>query len=158
MSDMEIKTEHFQVDDDQLVEEWIEHPARVFYYARLAADIQKLLDEARRHDEVLRADLSLEVRKNPEQFGLQKTTEGLINAVIESDEAVQAAAMKIIKLKNELEYAKAAVTALESKKKALECIVQLHATSYFAAPKTPKSHSDDYRAPGIKPKSHRKSE
>jgi hypothetical protein len=154
-STLGIDPKHFSIDEQQLVEEWVEHPSRVFYYARLAADIQMSLDEARRHDEVLRADLSLDIRKNPDEFGLQKTTEGLVNAAIESNEDVQVSAKKIIRLKNELDYAKAAVSALESKKKALECIVQLHATSYFATPRTAKS---DYRAPGIKPKARDKAE
>jgi hypothetical protein len=151
MSEQKIQSEHFCVDEHHLVEEWVEHPSRVFYYARLAADIQMDLEEARRLDEVLRADLSLAVRKNPETFGLQKTTEGLIEAVIQSDDQVQSSAKKIIKLKNELDLAKAAVSALESKKKALESIVQLHMTSYFANPKSPKP-DPNYRAPGIVPK------
>ena len=112
MSDYEIKPEHFAVDETQLVEEWIEHPSRVYYYASLAADAQMRLDEARRKDDVLRADLSLGVRKSPEDFGLKKTTEGLIEAFIESDEQVKISAKKIIRLKNELDLAKAAVSAL----------------------------------------------
>lgn len=151
MSEIGIQSEHFAVDEQHLVEEWVEHPSRVFYYATLAANIQMSLEEAKRFDEVLRADLSLDVRKNPEAFGLQKTTEGLIEAIIQSDGRVQSSAKKIIRLKNELDLAKAAVSALESKKKALESIVQLHMTSYFANPKTLKP-DPDYRAPGIRPK------
>ena len=157
MSELGIQAEHFTVDEHRLVEEWVEHPSRVFYYASLAADIQMNLEEARRFDEVLRADLSLTVRKNPESFGLQKTTEGMIEAVIQSDERVQSSAKKIIKLKNELDLAKAAVLALESKKKALESIVQLHMTSYFANPKSPRPDAN-YRAPGIMPKRRLNSE
>ena len=149
-----IDQEHFTVDEHRLAEEWVEHPSRVFYYASLAANIQMRLEEARRHDDVLRADLSLSVRKNPEKFGLQKTTEGLIEAIITADEAIQESAISIISLKNELDLVKAAVSALECKKKALECIVQLHATSYFASPRSPKVNSD-YRAPGSRPKQNK---
>jgi hypothetical protein len=157
MQATDIKPEHFAVDDQQLIEEWMRHPSRVYQYTSLTADLQMQLDMARRRDEVLRADLSLTIRKNPEQFGLQKLTEGVIEAAIAVDEEVRASANKIIKLKNELDLAKAAVSALEAKKKALECIVQLHMTSYYANPKTPKPHSD-YRAPGIKPKNREISE
>ena len=151
---MNIASEHFTVDEHRLTEEWVEHPTRVFHYAQLTANAQMKLDKARRHDEVLRANLSLAVRRNPEQFGLQKTTEGMIEAVIESNDEVQESATTIISLKNELDLAKAAVSALESKKKALECIVQLHATSYFATPRSPmpSKPDSDYRAPGIKSK------
>ena len=37
-----IVPEHFAVDDQHLIEEWVEHPARVFHYTQLAANMQQV--------------------------------------------------------------------------------------------------------------------
>jgi response regulator RpfG family c-di-GMP phosphodiesterase len=157
---MKIKSEHFTVDESHLAEEWIIHPQRVYEYAQLAADTRALFDELKRKDEVVRAELSLSVRRNPELYGLAKITEGLVDSIVTTDPAVQKSSQDIIACKHKLDLAMAAVTAMENKKKALECIVQLHATSYFANPRNPKtieSQMDrEYRAPGIMPKEKKK--
>jgi response regulator RpfG family c-di-GMP phosphodiesterase len=153
---MEINALHFVVDETHLVEEWIVHPQRVYEYAQLAADTRALLDELKRNDDVLRAEVSLAVRRHPEVYGLAKLTEGVIDSIVATDTEVQNSAKKIIACKHKLDLAQAAVTAMENKKKALECIVQLHATAYFANPRNPESLESkldrDYRAPGLMPK------
>jgi response regulator RpfG family c-di-GMP phosphodiesterase len=156
---MKIDTEHFVVDETRLAEEWIAHPQRVFEYAQFAANARASLDEAKRKDEVIRAEVGLTVRRHPEDYGLSKVTEGLIESIIITDKDVQESAKKIIEYKHKLDVIMAAVTAMENKKKALECIVQLHATAYFANPRNPESLESkidhNYRAPGIMPKKKR---
>jgi response regulator RpfG family c-di-GMP phosphodiesterase len=153
---MKINPEHFTIDESQLAEEWIAHPQRVYEYAQLAADIRKTLDELKRRDEVVRAEVGLSVRKNPEVYGIMKVTESLVDSAITTNDEVRESTQLIIDCKHKLDLAMAAVTAMENKKKALECIVQLHATSYFANPRNPKSIESqidrEYRAPGIAPK------
>jgi response regulator RpfG family c-di-GMP phosphodiesterase len=153
---MEIDVSHFTVDESRLVEEWIAHPQRVYEYAQLAADIRAKLDELKRRDEVIRAETSLSVRRTPEAYGLTKVTEGLIESIVVTNSDVLESAQDITDCKHKLDLAMAAVTAMENKKKALECIVQLHTTSYFANPRNPKSIEAEidreYRAPGIMPK------
>lgn len=153
---MNIDKSHFTVDESRLAEEWIAHPQRVYEYAQLAADTRVQLDELKRKDEVLRAEVGLSIRRHPESYGLTKITEGLVDSVITTNTEVQETMQQIIECKHKLDLALAAVTAMENKKKALECIVQLHATSYFANPRNPKSIESqidrEYRAPGIAPK------
>lgn len=153
---MKIDVSHFAVDESQLAEEWIAHPQRVYEYAQLAADTRAALDELKRKDDVIRAEVGLAIRRSPESYGLTKVTEGLVESVITTDHDVQESAQCIIECKHKLDLAMAAVTAMDNKKKALECIVQLHATSYFANPRNPKSIESqidrEYRAPGIAPK------
>jgi hypothetical protein len=153
---MKINTEHFTVDETYLAEEWIAHPQLVYEYAKLAADARFALDEAKRRDEVLRAEASLLIRQHPEAYKLTKITEGMIESLVTADTDVQKSSQKIIEYKHKLDLAMAAVTAMETKKKALECIVQLHATAYFANPRKPEALESkidrEYRAPGIMPK------
>ncbi|MDR2170706.1 MAG: hypothetical protein LBP59_11235 [Planctomycetaceae bacterium] len=161
--EIEIDAAHFEIDSDNLAEEWVNHPQRVYNYTAKAANARMRYEEAKRQEEVLRADTSLEIRKNPESYGLTKVTEGLIEAALLADDAVKAAAQHVIRCKYDLDIVTAAINALESKKKGLECLVQLHVTAYYAAPNDKSaykerncnyehSREDRMPIPGIKPK------
>jgi hypothetical protein len=149
-----INAADFTIDPSRLDDEWVNHSSKVFEYAVRAADARREYEEAKRRDEVLRADKSLAIRKNPEEYGLSKVTEGTIDAAIISHGDVVDSAYELIRRKNELDVLMAAVTALDHKKKGLECLVSLHATAYYSNPSESRIERGDYNKPiiGIKPK------
>jgi hypothetical protein len=135
---MNIDQSVFGIDPNKLADEWVVHSQRIFEYSMEAANARMRYEEAKRRDEIIRADVSLAVRKNPEAFGLSKLTEGLIDAIVTTEESVKESVERVIECKNELDVLTAAVTALEVKKKGLECLVQLHLSAYYASPNDSK--------------------
>jgi hypothetical protein len=146
---LKVEKTHFEIDVNQLAEEWVMLPQNVFSYTCNAAEARLQYEEAKRLHDVLRADTSLAIRRNPEQYGILKVTEAMVDAALELDPKVQESAKNVIDKKNELDIAVAAINALDAKKKGLECLVHLHATAYYSNPS--ESKYGKINIPGIKP-------
>lgn len=133
--------EDLKIDESALDIEWLEQPELMFTYAKEAAEKMKLRDLAKEKVDFTYAVIEKDVRENPKNYDLEKTTEGAIrSAVLTSDDYTESVE-EYHSAKYEYELAKGAVTAIDSRKIALENLVKLHGQSYFAGPKVPRDIS-----------------
>lgn len=91
-------------------------------YGSLHAKACALADSAKMLLDQTRAEIELDVRKNPGEYGLNKVTEGAIDAVVVLDAAVQEAGNFLIESKSLVEDTKSTVTAFDHRR---DMIVQL---------------------------------
>jgi hypothetical protein len=135
--------EDIRIDETALDVEWVEQPALMMKYARLAADARKYLDQKKEALELLRAEIDKEIRQNPTEFGIEKITENAVQNTIITTEQFREANQKVINAKFDVDIAQAAVIAVSQRKDALENLVRLHGQQYFAGPKIPRNLHDE---------------
>ena len=93
----------------------------------LTADLKCLKIEFDR----CKAELSLNVRSNPEAFGISKVTESTIDAVITGDEKVQGAQNEMMAVERRIAMYQAHRDALYQRASLLKAEVELFIGSYF---------------------------
>lgn len=123
------------IDEYNLEKEWVNQPALYQKYAEKLAKARLRLDEATAALEVITAETDKAVRMAPESYGIDKVTEGSVKATVLMQEDYQEAVKEVNQCKYQVGIMQAAVTALDHRKKALESLVQLHLSSYYAEPK-----------------------
>ena len=126
-----------RIDEEMLDVEWIEQPTLFLKYASHLANTQRDLDDVKQKLDIMKAELDIEIRKNPSQFGIEKITEGAIQSAVLTNTGYQAMYEALLDTKYENDMAKNAVQAMNMRKDALENLVRLHGQSYFAGPKVP---------------------
>lgn len=125
----------FQIDENNLDKEWMRQPSLYSKYARATADARREMDEAKNKLEVVKAEVSIDVRTNPGRFGLAKITEASLSQVVDCCDQVKEAAAELIESRHHHEVLIAAVGAMDHRKKALESLVSLFLADYFSTPR-----------------------
>lgn len=128
-------TNAVQIDELNLDKECIRLPSDYLKFATLSADKKRDVDEAKNRLEVVEASITKRVRTDPEEFGIEKVTEGAIRDAVQLSKEFQAASKVLIEAKHDAELAQAVVWALEHKKRTLTLLVDLHGMGYFSNPK-----------------------
>ena len=126
------------IDDSALDIEWLEQPQLMIKYIRHASQTSRDLDKAKENLDIVKAEIDLKIRSNPEKYGLEKVTEAAIQNTILTSKQYQEVNQTMLDVKYEAEMAKGAVRAMEQRKDALENLVRLHGQQYFAGPKVPR--------------------
>lgn len=129
------------IDETALDVEWLQQSNLMYKYARYQAETKKAMDEAKERLDFIRAKVEMDIRANPESYGLSKVTESAIASTILLQPEYQEASKKYIEAKYENDVATAAVRAIDQKKTALENLVKLLSVSYFAGPSAPRDLS-----------------
>ena len=130
--------EDIRIDPTALDVEWLEQPELMRKYAKHVTEMEKLRDEAKERLEVGKAQIEMAIRNEPERFGLKKVTEGGIQSTILLQDEYKRLVQDYNDAKYEYGVAVAAVRAIDQRKTALENLVKLLTTSYFAGPKAPR--------------------
>jgi len=129
-----VKKNDLDIDKNNLDEEWLNQPALYGTYALLAASARQSYDEAKVALDVTKAEVDKAIRNNPEDFGLSKLTESVINTTIPAQEAYKIAMKEVIEAKHHLDILIAMVSALDHRKTALSKLVDLLLADYFSKP------------------------
>ncbi len=129
------------IDETALDVEWLQQSNLMYKYARHQAETKKAMDEAKERLDFIKAKLEMDIRANPESYGLSKVTESAIASTILLQPEYQEVSKKYIEAKYENEVAAAAVRAIDQKRTALENLVKLLSVSYFAGPSAPRDLS-----------------
>lgn len=149
----------FNIDPNNLDKEWIEQPGLFFTWASKLADARRDHEDAKSELDVVRAELSRDIREDPETYGITKLTEAVVALVIPEQQEYIDAAKALSKARHRQDIYQAAVNALDHRKRALENLVDLHGQNYFAKPKaaTPEAeaHFEDKRKERIRRRSSR---
>lgn len=136
--DIEESKSVVQIDEHNLDKECIRLPSDYLKYASLAVDAKRDVDEMKNRLEVVHAELSKEIRSNPENFGLEKVTETAVASIVLVQPSYQKIVARMHKLKHEADLAQSVVWALEHKKRTLTLLVELFGMGYFSSPKITK--------------------
>jgi len=131
-----VKPGDFAIDEYNLDKECARQSNLYRKYAEAAADARKRYDEGKQAESVTRADVELQVRKDPDSFGVAKVTEGVIKSVVDADERIGKAVAEVIDARHDMDVMQAAVGALDHKKKALGDMVSLFLADYYSEPRT----------------------
>lgn len=126
------------IDETALDVEWLQQANLMYKYARYHAETKKAMDEAKERLDFIKAKLEMDIRANPEDYGLSKVTESAIASTVLLQSEYQEASKKYIEAKYENDVATAAVRAIDQKKTALENLVKLLSVNYFAGPSAPR--------------------
>lgn len=151
----------FEIDDLRLPWEWNRQASLVYRYGEHLADCQRALDEARGRLELAKAEADAEIRRDPGKYGLEKITEKAVEAIVPTTEGYQAANRAVLDTRHDLDLARAACSALDHKKRALEKLVDLHLSGWYAEPRDPAGDNsredlDDARKREIRGRARRK--
>lgn len=131
------------VDLDNLEDEWCKQPRLFHEYAAKLADAKRALDYAKTDLEVFEAELTLKVRADPAGYEFKKPpTEKTLESFIRTRKKHKELRREITDAQYKVNIIQAAVSALDTKKKALENAVDLHGMDYFATPR-PKKGSEE---------------
>jgi hypothetical protein len=126
------------IDPDRLDAEWLRQPKLFSHYGQLHAKAKAAADRAKESLDLARAEVDAMIRKAPEKFGLgEKLTEAACSATILRHPTYRAALDLFHSTREAEGIAFAAIRALDHKKDALENLVRLHASEYFAGPSVP---------------------
>ncbi len=102
-------------------------------------------DRAEEELDRVKSAVAMECRESPSKFGLSKTTEPAIEAVICTNQEVITATQKVHKTKRVMNSLKAKVRSLQQKKEMLEFLGKLHGQQYFAGPNVPRNLVDAWK-------------
>lgn len=123
------------INEYELEREWVRQPELAKEWNEKLADAQLLLDEAEDNFEIAKAEIAKEIRDDPEEFGIEKTTEGAIKEAIPLQSRYEKASKRVREAKHAVGVLKAAVIAVEHKKRALEKLVDLWLAGYHSQPR-----------------------
>lgn len=128
-----------QIDLNRLETEWHKQASLFYKYSKMLADSDYELTEQKDHLDFVYAKLDGQYR---EELAGGKVTEAMIKNNITTNEKYVKAQAKLRDLKYQHNIINAAVKSLEHKKKALENLVQLHLSGYFAQPSDYKTNEN----------------
>jgi hypothetical protein len=124
------------INELSLDKEWLKQANLCYNYNKELAIAKHTLDVADAKYDKNRADTARDIRKNPEKYEMAKVTEDAIKEVLGTIPELQNDLNSIIEAKLSVGLIQASVNAIDHKKRALECLVQLHGMGYFATPRT----------------------
>ncbi len=143
---MEENYDFFDIDTNDLVNEWITQPKLFFKWAEKLAKARRILDAASGALKVIKAEVDLAVRTHPQKYKIPKgttlTEPRIANALIQTTKVKEAS--KIVRIKQyRVHQLEAIVKSLDQRKNALANIVSLHGQNYFATPRPTKETKKD---------------
>lgn len=136
--------EDVSIDDSALDVEWLRQPELMMKYSKLEAQAQQAYENAKVSYDITKAEIDRDIRDNPEEYDLPKTTESAITAAVRTTDEYKQAKKKLNEAQYQWNMAQGAVRALYGKKDALENLVRLHGQQYFAGPSVPRDLSKEW--------------
>lgn len=132
-----------QIDTDRLDFELSRQPVLYDQWAQTLADAKLHLETAKNKLELKRCEIDMDVRSNPDAYGLSKVTDASVGVAVTQEAEYQAAYQTVLEARHAVDIFQGVVTALEHKKRALTDIVQLNNQNYFGSiAVSPRSNSD----------------
>jgi len=132
------------IDANALDVEWLKQPELMRSYAKYAAYTQKELDMAKERLNTGKAEIEMKIRQNPKAYGLDKVTDAAVQSAVLLQDEYQKLSQLYINARYENDIANAVVRAIDQKKTALENLVKLLGTAYFAGPRIPRNLSVEW--------------
>lgn len=115
--------------------EWIAQPRLYMEASEKYAQAKQFRDECKRDVDLKLAELKMDIRDNPKKYNLEKTTNDIVDnvAALEMSEVKETAAL--IQATHMVEVLGAYVSAVETKRRALENLAELWIAGYYSEPR-----------------------
>jgi len=136
--DMERFANDRKIDPSQLDVEAATQVDVFFSWAEEFAHARGELDRSKALLDLTENELALNIRKDPDEYGLAKVTEAAINATVRSHKGYKLCVSKYLECKEECALLDHAVQAMEHRKRMIEVLITLHGQQYFAGPSVPR--------------------
>lgn len=133
----------FSIDEMQLDKEWNGQAERFFRMASKLANAKQEYEELENAFKVTKAELELDIRSDPQKYGLDKTTEATVAATVLVQRQYSEAATQVREARHAVDILSAAVEAMQHRKRALENLVSLHLANYYAVPQTTAGNHEE---------------
>lgn len=130
--------EDIKIDPEALDVEWLHQAELMIKYTRHAAKARMEVDQSKQALDIIRAGLDKDIRELPDQYGIVKVTDKVVEATIITLMEYQEAFQEYLDAKYEADMASGAVQSFQQRKDALQELVRLHGQSYFAGPSIPR--------------------
>lgn len=137
--------EDVAIDCDSLDVEWLRQPSLYMKYAEELAYSNDRLKRAEQRLKLVRSDLILDAKEGKVESLGAKPSDTACEAYYRSHVDHQAAKEEFFKAAQAAEMAYLALQGISAKKVALENMVKLLTSSYFAAPKEPRNLSAEFK-------------
>lgn len=124
-----------QIDPYRLDDEWVEAASLYGRYAMELADARRDFEEAKAALELAKAEIDTAIRRDPEAFGLAKSTENAVAAAIPQQDNYKEATQEVINARHRMDIVDGAVKSLDHRKKGLEKLVDLYFGEYYSKPR-----------------------
>ena len=125
------------IDDHELVAEWQRQPQLMQTWTAYHADAILAMDAAKATMEVTKATQSREIRQEPMEFDLTKTSDPAVAACVLEQPIVKMKIKAYHEAKHRVAILAGAVASIEDRRRALQKIVDLHGQDYYREPPTP---------------------
>jgi hypothetical protein len=135
-----------QIDKYKLSEEWEDQSLLYMKWAERYAQAIYERDRLKEKMDLVKAQIDLYIRKNPNQYGFDtkpKPTEAAITNTILNEEEYQEAVEDYLLAKKNVNILQGVKDAMEHKKKALEAETSLWIGNYYSDPKVPEKAKED---------------
>ena len=138
--------EDLKIDKYHLDEEWEDQPLLYMKWAERYAEAIHERDQLKEKMDLIRAQIDIEIRINPNTFGFdrdKKPTESAISNRILEEEEYQTATEEFLSAKKSVNILQGVKEAMEHKKKALEAETSLFIGGFYSEPKIPQKARED---------------
>lgn len=126
------------IDEHDLINEWLGQAKLYFRMSAILADARMELDRAKADLDLVDAEVDQGIRRDPERYSLAKVTEPAIAALVLADKRHKKAFERWVVAKHDVAVAQAAESGADHRKRALESLTQLKLSDFYAEPKLPK--------------------
>ena len=132
----------FELNKNNLDNEWVSQVSLFAEWADKLAEARQTERRAKAQLELTEAEVKLSIRRNPQQYGLEKVTEGAVTELLTIDKRYQKALAAHHDAEHTVDVYKAKVDTLHQRKGGLEDLVRLRLADYFSEPKAPPGTRD----------------
>jgi len=135
------------IDFDNLDLEWIDQTELARKYAKHLAGVKREVGRLEEKKKTIRSVLIDQVNRDPlETTGKKSPNAADIEAAYRRDKEYQRTVEELLDAQEEAEYAEHVYNEISfTKKKALEQLVQLYISQYFAGPNVPRNLYEEYK-------------
>lgn len=123
------------INEYELDKEWANHPRMMEECCQAVADARLAYDTAKDLLELEHAKIYTAITSDPGRYGLPKATDAVVSAAVVQQKSYQELQARVRDARHAMGVLDAGKSALDHRKKALEDLVALHLSGYFATPR-----------------------
>lgn len=142
-------TDNASLDPDALDLEWLRHPGLVANACGQLTVARRKVDDSKDELDRVESELDGKIRNDPTKYGVplgrgDKPTETSLKQAIRGQEEYEEARQVYFDAVDQHDELKNVMTVLEHRRTALEYLVKLLGTEYFAGPTTPRDLKKEF--------------
>jgi hypothetical protein len=132
------------IDPNSLDTEWLGQASLMLDYTKHLAECEKTVNTLKDAVKATKAEIGKDVRSDPKAYGIEKLSNDSVEEAVLSDKEYKRVQRELVEAQYEADIAKGAVESFRQRKSALENLVQLFMSQYFAGPKIPRDLSKEW--------------